>query len=1256
MYDLGFPLRQTTRQNRGGRRWRLRTLLVAPLLAVPLLAPSLVGTGPLGLAAPGTTPAASRPSQSVTLITGDQVIVAPDGAVTVEPAPGRENVMFLREDGGDRVSVLPSDVAQLVVQGRLDPRLFDVSYLIREGFQDGDQKSLPLLLTGATTSGAGIPGATRQLPQTGMSVLTWDKASAPRQWARLVSSGVDRIWLDANLRVTLDQSVSQVGAPQAWQAGYDGGGTTVAVLDTGIDAGHPDLAGQVVGAANFTNEPNTGDRSGHGTHVASTIAGTGATSGGVYKGVAHGARLLNGKVCNGSGTCPTSWVLAGMEWAAANGADVINLSLGGDQTDGTDPLSVAVNNLTTARNVLFVIAAGNRGPSTGTVSSPGAADAALTVAAVDKADHRTSFSSRGPRVGDRAVKPDLAAPGVAIAAARAGGTTFGTPVDDRYTRANGTSMATPHVAGAAAVLAGRHPDWTAGQLKSALMGSAAAVDAGAYEVGTGRLDIHRAVTTKVDAVAASVSFGLLRWPYNVSTTRPVTYRNDGGDPVTLDLAVSAADDKGNPAPAGLFTVSATRLTIPANGTASVDLAVSPGGAPAGSYGGRLTATGPDGTTVRTAFGAELESESYDLTVHLLDRNGKLPAPSSPTVLNVFDYATGRVHRLANGQTLRLRPGDYAVQGYVTTAGPGGADTAHLANPQVRLSGDTTLTLDARQARKVTVDVDRTTARPRTLRSAMAMKLPPGANATHFAFFLDVVSPSSATWQDLYVGSAGSPGPAEPADRFFHAVAMQLEEPLIRLDVNGTQGFGVDLFYAEDIENPRTPLLGTHRMDVVHGGAGSPAELAAANVTGKLVVLSIPPERDAEVLARVDDVKRAGGLAVLLDRSLTQAPRFAAGAVPGLPTLLAADPQRTRLVQLARQDGASVTTYGVKASPYQYNLFLPTVGQMPANPAYHVPDRDLGEIDVEYRATGAGRFTDRQVWFLGRNFFTGQAIHLRTPDPLRRLEYYSAGLMQWQRRTTDLVGAERWTERATILPGQRQRETQFGGVMGPSFDTRPFSSSPNITLPVRPAWAYRQGDTIDIRVPMLADSQPGHFTAPLFLPGRMRLYRDGSLVGQSASAASGVVTVPAERASYRLETGLSTVADPTSRWNVSTGVEAAWTFTSATTPAATALPLMAVRFEPRLDEYNRAPGERLFEFPIRVEHQPGSTATQVTELAVQASDDDGATWRDVDVRRAGDRWVALVRNPAQGFVTLRATAVDADGNTAQLTIFRAYSAA
>ena len=151
-----------------------------------------------------------------------------------------------------------------------------------------------------------------------------------------------------------------------------------------------------------------------------------------------------------------SSIIAGMEWAAHSGAKVVSMSLGGDPTDGTDPMSQAVNDLTAETGALFVVAAGNAGAAR-TVGSPGAAASALTVGAVDRDDNLAEFSSRGPRLGDNGLKPEITAPGVGIVAARAAGTTMGTPVDDAYTTASGTSMATPHVAGAAAILAQEHP-------------------------------------------------------------------------------------------------------------------------------------------------------------------------------------------------------------------------------------------------------------------------------------------------------------------------------------------------------------------------------------------------------------------------------------------------------------------------------------------------------------------------------------------------------------------------------------------------------------------------------------------------------------------------------------------------------------------------------------------------------------------------------------------------------------------------------
>ncbi|MGN9844984.1 S8 family serine peptidase [Nonomuraea sp. H19] len=137
---------------------------------------------------------------------------------------------------------------------------------------------------------------------------------------------------------------------------------------------------------------------------------------------------------------------------AAGGAGGQASSLGVEEQD-LDPLEEAVNSLSARTGTLFVISAGNDGRP-GTVSSAGSADAALTVGAVDRSDRIADFSSQGPRQGDHAIKPDITAPGVNIVAAAAGGA---------YRTLSGTSMAARHVAGAAAILAQKHPDWTGRQ-------------------------------------------------------------------------------------------------------------------------------------------------------------------------------------------------------------------------------------------------------------------------------------------------------------------------------------------------------------------------------------------------------------------------------------------------------------------------------------------------------------------------------------------------------------------------------------------------------------------------------------------------------------------------------------------------------------------------------------------------------------------------------------------------------------------------
>jgi subtilisin family serine protease len=143
------------------------------------------------------------------------------------------------------------------------------------------------------------------------------------------ADGIKKLWLDKPVPVTLDQSVPQIGAPEAWAAG-DGTRTKVAILDTRIDPQPPRCGGAGEEDAELHRRPRAVDHHGHGTDVPSTIAGSGAASGGKYKGVAPGADLDIGKVLSSAGRGDQAGVVAGMEWAVAQGADVVSMSLGSD--------------------------------------------------------------------------------------------------------------------------------------------------------------------------------------------------------------------------------------------------------------------------------------------------------------------------------------------------------------------------------------------------------------------------------------------------------------------------------------------------------------------------------------------------------------------------------------------------------------------------------------------------------------------------------------------------------------------------------------------------------------------------------------------------------------------------------------------------------------------------------------------------------------------------------------------------------------
>ncbi|MET9630573.1 S8 family serine peptidase [Lentzea sp. NPDC006480] len=680
------------------------------------------------LAAPAAGPTPDT-ANTVTLITGDQVTLAPDGRVArVQPGEGRKSARFSVYRGtGRHTVVLPHDAIALLRADKLDQRLFDVTQLLEFGYRD----RLPLIIGGH-------------------GVLA---ARTAQSWAALRTT-TDKIWLNGLRKPTLDHSVPQIGAPAAWQAGFTGKGVKVAVLDTGVDENHPDLKGRQLAERNFTEDPDNTDNEGHGTHVASTIASTDAK----YRGVAPDAQILDGKVCMETG-CEESWILEGMRWAVENGADVVNMSLGGTDGPEIDPLEEAVNRLSAQYGTLFVIAAGNSGRPE-TIGSPGSADAALTVGAVDRDDKIAWFSSRGPRTGDGGMKPEITAPGVGIVAAEAGTT--------GHVAYSGTSMATPHVAGAVALLKQQHPEWKGAQLKAALAGTAKpAPNQTIFDQGLGRVDLTKAIKAQVFADQITINFGTQQWPHgdDKPVTKDITYVNPTDQAVTADVRIDSD------APAGLFSLSATKITVPAKGKASVtvtgDTRV---GTKDAAFSGQVTATA-DGQSVRTLVSIDREVESYDVTLSYIERNGGGPGTY---VTSVEGLDTGKYLLLFGPDgpgKVRVPKGTYVTETEFSDEVAQSADL--IVQPKLVVNGDTSVTFDARTAKPVSM----TAPEPTTDTVGEATFRRVLGN-----YEVERTSLSSPAFGDFRTAQIGGPLPADQLSTLFitHSVAAADDTTFYRL--------------------------------------------------------------------------------------------------------------------------------------------------------------------------------------------------------------------------------------------------------------------------------------------------------------------------------------------------------------------------------------------------------------------------------------------------------------------------------------------
>ncbi|MFF0479559.1 PA domain-containing protein, partial [Streptomyces sp. NPDC004284] len=656
--------------------------------------------------------------------------------------------------------------------------------------------------------------------------------------------------------------------------------------------------------------------------------------------------------------------------------------------------------------------------------------------------------------------------------------------------------------------------------------------------------------------------------------------------------------------------------------------------------GRVLATGPGGIHVSTPFSLYVEPETVTLRVKLIDRQGNPASGASSLDVIGTDTASGerRFNDGAADQVYRLRPGSYFLSSFVTTPDAGEGATlndslSYLGRPQVEVKKDTTVVLDARKAHKLSVATDRP-SEPRGATLAFAR-----------------------SWDDfwLHAGTAAGPrtirgyyasveGKADEGDfefgSYWRAAAPQI--------TSLTTDDGTAL-------HPLTGSLGSDNLDgtgsarLVDAGTGTPAELKAAGVQGRIALVRLPDDATfAGTLAR--NAKAAGAVAVVTYHS---APGrwYPSGGFTGngLPVLSVPSAEATALLGELAAGEVTLAWQATAKSPYLYNLAFPETAAIRDDKEYRVHDAKLGRTDSTYGSAGiATDFTDFPAAYrpngVGISFGSLETV----PAPGTRTEYYSAGDTAWQQMVNSSFpfGEVMMGARRTYTPGERRTEKWYDGVIAPT--------APRDTTGKPVLVAERQGNLIGFANAMWGDSthhaEPGSFGDI----GNLRLSRDGELIGETGWP-FGVFEVPAEAGTYTLEQNTMKIGSKV--WARSLSVNSVWKFTSKLDENvySQGIPILFPRYDLPEDGLKTLPATDGQHIGLTATGHAGYTPAALTSAKLSYSYDGGTTWTEAQVTQQGGGWTATVNHAgATGKqVTLKTELTDAEGNSVTQTVIRAY---
>ncbi|NYT94248.1 S8 family serine peptidase, partial [Salinispora sp. H7-4] len=776
-----------------------------------------------------------------------------------------------------------------------------------------------------------------------------------------------------------------------------------------------------------------------------------------------------------------------------------------------------------------------------------------------------------------------------------------------YHSLDGTSMATPHVAGAAAILTQQHPNWTNTQLKNALMSSTQALSDtySAYQVGTGRLDVAAAVNRTIQATG-SMFFGYFDWPHqptDTPITKAVTLTNASTTPVTLDLATT-----GNEA----FTPDIPTVTVPAAGQIDVPVTGAPRGDTTGQHTGYLIGTDAStGETItRTALGLLKEDEHYDLTITLRDRNGE---PTSATVR--IEEAGGRFSDFLDvdgEQTLRLPPGTYTLKTEFDVAGEQ-ADSLGLAllvAPEVVLDKPTEVNLDARQARLLdTTTPQRTEDRQRKLEYVVDY---PEGNRFHY------IREVSGSYDDLYV----LPTEKTTESSFSMGARWRKGEPVLSL-----RAFGL-LPIDTVVQRNSTITTGTQWLRPVYAGTGTPEDYANVDAEGKIAVV----KRSDDIRA-TDQAAAAATAGAALLLIVNDNPGILHEYVGNSPIPVASVHRDIGniLITLAKHGTPPLQVSQEQHPDTIYDLAKVWRDQVPDQPlTYHPSHHDLARIDARYHAvqdtTGVGYRHDL-------TFTLALGIIEREWYPGTRTEWVTPGID--------------WHERHSQGPW---RDASYSN----SYDKGSTTSLDWFAPAVRPAFSRgydhpnsRHQDTMTLNVQTWSPSgtqlEHGGFMGPNSVSTNTRLYQGDTLLHENTrSAYLPDMEVPAGTLPYRLVLDASRPAD---EWRLSTRTHTEWDFISSTNDADPNSPepltLLQLDYELETDLRGDVEAGTRQDISITPRPQPGGTGTgTITAVELEVSYDDGTTWQPITLTPGdNNRHTATLKLPDQpdSFISVRAAA-------------------